>query len=143
MTVESWMRTILPLVRWKGVRDTVNRLGRAGRVQRAEDQVTCFRRRDGCLDRFQIAHFADEHDVRILPQHGAALSAKFGTSTPISRCVTRRLFVFVIILDRILDGDDVRLFTLVRRRCSIIEANVVVLLPEPVGPVTKINPRGL
>ena len=55
----------------KRVDDTVDRLGRAGGVQRAEDQVARFRRRDGRFDRFQVAHFTDQNHVRVLAQRAA------------------------------------------------------------------------
>ena len=44
---------------------------RGRRVQRAEHEVAGFRRLDRDRDRLEIAHFADQHDVRILAQRRA------------------------------------------------------------------------
>ena len=52
----------------KNVDDAVDRALGAGGVQRAEDDVPRFGRRDGGLDRFQIAHFAHQDHVGVLPQ---------------------------------------------------------------------------
>ena len=77
------------LVGGKGVDDAVDGLGRAGRVQRAENQVARFRRRDGRFHRFQVAHFADQESR---PGPGASARRKrFGEVRHvhvISRCVT-------------------------------------------------------
>ncbi len=40
-------------------------------VQRAEHDVARFGRGDGRFDRFQVAHFADQDHVRVLPQRAA------------------------------------------------------------------------
>ena len=39
-------------------------------VQRAEDEQTGLRRGERERDRFEVAHFTDEHDVGILAQRG-------------------------------------------------------------------------
>ena len=52
-----------------------------------------------------------------------------------------RLLVLVIVLDRVLDGDDVA-----SSRSSLmmlIMVARVVVFPDPVGPVTRTRPRGL
>ena len=54
------------LMRRKHVDYAVNRLGRRVRVQRREGKVTRLGDRQGRLDRFQIAHFADEDHVWVL-----------------------------------------------------------------------------
>jgi hypothetical protein len=59
-------------------------------------------------------------------------------STPISRWLTIDLVVPVQVLDRVLDGHDVRERVLLM--WSIIAASVV-LLPLPVVPVTSTRPR--
>ena len=40
-------------------------------VQRGKCQVTGFGNSQSHLDRFEIAHFADQHDVRVLTKRGA------------------------------------------------------------------------
>ena len=59
------------LVDGEGVDQTVNGLGRAGGVQGAENQVARFRRSDGRFHRFQVAQFAHQDHVRVLPQRPA------------------------------------------------------------------------
>ena len=53
------------------VDDAVHRLGGAGRVQRAEDQVPGAGRGEGQFDGFQVAQFADQDDVRVFAQRAA------------------------------------------------------------------------
>ncbi len=53
------------------VDDTIDRLGRAGSMQCAEDKVTGTGRDEGQLDGFQIAQLADQDDIRVFTQ-GAA-----------------------------------------------------------------------
>ena len=67
----SMMRLIVP---WRAVG-----------VQRAEHDVARFGRGDGRFDRFQVAHFADQDHVRVLPQGAANRFGEVGTSTPTSR----------------------------------------------------------
>ena len=55
----------------KDVDDSVDRSGGTRRVEGSEDDVARFGRGNGCLDRFEVSHFADEDNVRILSQ-GAA-----------------------------------------------------------------------
>ena len=73
----------------KHVDDAVDRALALDGVQRAEHDVARFGRGDGRFDRFQVAHFADQDHVRVLPQ-GAAQSLRrtIGTSTPTSRWLT-------------------------------------------------------
>ena len=70
-TVESWMRIISCWLVGKAFDDAVNRLGRAGGVQGAEDQVARFGGGDGRLHRLQVAHLADQDHVRVLAQRAA------------------------------------------------------------------------
>src|SRR6187397_1401021 len=59
------------LIGRKDVDDTVDS-GRGGvRVQRGERQVSGFSDTQRGLDRFEVAHFADEDDVRVLAQGSA------------------------------------------------------------------------
>ena len=62
---------LLLLVGREGVDDAVDRAGRAGGVQRGEDQVAGLGRRDGGLHRLEVAHFADQDHVRVLAQAAA------------------------------------------------------------------------
>lgn len=48
-----------------GIDDTVDGLRRSGRMQRGEDEMSGFGRRDCRGNRFVVAHFSDEDDVRI------------------------------------------------------------------------------
>ena len=59
------------LVGRENVDDTIDRFGGARSVQRAEDEVTGGGRGQRQFDRFQVAHFADEDDVRIFAQRAA------------------------------------------------------------------------
>ncbi len=56
------------LVGRKDVDDTIHRLGRALRVQGAEDQVAGAGGRQRQFDGFQVAQFADQDDVRVFAQ---------------------------------------------------------------------------
>ena len=55
----------------KDIDDTVNGLGRGRRMQGGKDHVTRFRGGQCQPDGLQIAHFADQDHVRVLPQRGA------------------------------------------------------------------------
>src|SRR5260370_29618765 len=46
-------------------------------VQRAEDEVTGHGRANRDICRFDVANFADHHDVRVLPQYVTQTSAEF------------------------------------------------------------------
>ena len=65
------------------------------------------RRRDRRLDRLQVAHFADQDHVRVLPQGAADRLGETGHVHADFPLVDRRLLVRVIELDRVLDRDDV------------------------------------
>ena len=82
-------------------------LAAPGGVQRAEHQVPRFRRRDRGVNRLQVAHFADQNHVRVLPQHAPQ---RFGEVRHVHADFALGddgLLVFVIILDGVFDGDDV------------------------------------
>ena len=53
------------LVAREDVDDTIDRLGRRVGVQRGEDEVAGLGDGERRLDRLQVAHFADEDDVRV------------------------------------------------------------------------------
>ena len=109
----SWARTCDCWWLGKDVDDAVDRLGRAVRVQRRERQVTGFGDRQAGLNRFQIAHLADQHDVGILAQRvlercGEALRVAADLAL-----IDDAALVLVNELDRILDRDHVPLHLLV------------------------------
>ena len=58
------------LVRREGVDDAIHGFGRAGSVEGPKHQVAGLRRRQSQRDRFQVAHLADEDDVRVFSQGG-------------------------------------------------------------------------
>ena len=91
----------------KDVDDAVDRAGGARGVQRAEHDVARFGRGDGRLDRFQVAHFADQDHVGVLPQGAANRLGEAGDVDADFALVDRRLLVVVIELDRVFDRDDV------------------------------------
>ena len=91
------------------------------------------------LDRLEVAHLADEHDVGVLAQRRAQRVAKLCVSLCTSRWLTRQP----------LCGWMYSIGSSIVRMCScrsvlilsIIAASVVDL-PLPVGPVTSTRPRG-
>ena len=95
------------LIRGKRVDDSVNRALGAGRMQRTEHNVSGFGRGDGGFDGFQVAHFADENHVGILPERAANRLRETRHVDADLALVDRRHFVFVIEFDRILNRDDV------------------------------------
>ena len=56
------------LLRRERVDDAVDRLGRAGGVERSQHQVTGLLGGQGQTDRLQVAHLADEDHVRVFAQ---------------------------------------------------------------------------
>ena len=84
--VDKLRADLLLLAGGKHVDDAVDGALGAGGVQGAEDDVAGFGRGDGRLDRFQVAHFADQDHVRVLTQRrGEWPRRNVGTSTPNSR----------------------------------------------------------
>jgi hypothetical protein len=89
------------------VDDAVDRRGRRSRVQRAEHEVAGFRGFDCDLDRLEVAHFTDQHDVGVFAQSRAQRPLEaLGVAVHFA-LVDEALFRFVHELDRILDRDDV------------------------------------
>ncbi len=76
-------------------------------MQRGEDQVTGLGDGEGGLDGLQVPHLADEHDVRILPEHVAERLLEGGGVRPDLPLVDHAGLVRVEVLDRVLDGHDV------------------------------------
>ena len=71
IAVDNCMRICSCWLVGKHVDDAVDRALGAGGVQRAEHDVPGFGRGDGRFDRLQVAHFADQDHVGILPQRAA------------------------------------------------------------------------
>ncbi len=103
----SCVRTCVLLVRREDVDDTVDRLRGVLGVQRREDEVTGLGGGQRDRDRLEVAHLADEDDVRVLPQHvleglreGVRVLADLAL-------VDEARLVPVQELDGVLDGHDV------------------------------------
>ena len=76
-------------------------------VQRAEGQVAGFRDAQRGLDGFQIAHFADQHHVRVFTKGGAQRVGKaLGVGVQLA-LVDHAILVHVHEFDRVLNGEDV------------------------------------
>ena len=95
------------LVGREDVDDAVDGLHAAVGVQGREGQVAGLGDDQRRLDGLQVAHLADEHDVRVLAQdvlerllEGAGVGADLAL-------VDQAVLVRVQVLDRVLDGDDV------------------------------------
>src|SRR5208337_2034986 len=99
------------LVRWEHVNNTVDGGGRGIGVQRREGQVAGFRDAQRRFDRFQVAHFSDQHNVRVFAQGGAQRVGERMRIGVYLALVHQALLVVVQKLDGVLDGDHV-LFTL-------------------------------
>ena len=99
---------LLLLVRRKHRDDAVDRLGRVERVQRREHEVAGFGGEQAGLDRLEVAHFADQDDVGILPQRAAQRLRERSRVDRDLALVDDRLAVAVQELDRILDRHHVR-----------------------------------
>src|SRR5512143_2517467 len=78
-----------------------------------EDQVARVRRLERRVQRFEISNFADEDDVRVLPQHAAQRLAERRRIGADLALVDVRVDVAMEELDRILDRDHVGATTLV------------------------------
>ena len=95
------------LVGREHVDDAVDGLGRGVGVQGAEGQVARLRDAQRRLDRLQVAHLADEHDVGVLAQGGAQrVGEGVGVRVQLA-LVDHALLVRVQVLDRVLDRDHV------------------------------------
>src|SRR5439155_710407 len=85
----------------------VDRLRRRVRVQRAERQVAGLGDAERRFDRLEIAHLADEHDVRVLAERRAERVAEaVGVAVHLA-LVHQTVLVLMHELDRVLDGQDV------------------------------------
>jgi hypothetical protein len=91
----------------KDVDDTIDRFSGGVRVQRGERQVTRLGNRERGLNRFEVAHFADEQHIRIFTQRvlqrvreALGIRADFAL-------VDDAALMPVDELDRIFNGDDV------------------------------------
>ena len=87
--------------------DAVDGLARIDGVQRAEHQVAGFRGAQRDLDRFAVAHFADENDLGRLAQGGAqpaGESVKIGAQLAL---IEGGAFVGMHEFDRVFQRDDV------------------------------------
>ncbi len=87
------------------MRSTVLERGR--RVECAEDEVARLGRLDGDGDRLEVAHLADEDDVRILAERSAERVLEALRVLADLALVHEALDVLVNELDRIFDRDDV------------------------------------
>ena len=138
-TSDSCVRICALLVRREDVDDAVDRLRRRVGVQRAERQVAGLGDPQRRLDRLEVAHLADEHDVGVLAQRRAQRVREAVRVAVHLALVDQAALVLVDVLDRVLDREDV--LVALALILSIIAASVVDL-PLPVGPVTSTSPRG-
>src|SRR6185437_15729612 len=94
-------------VRGELIDDAVHRRRRGGGVQGAEHQVPRLRRFERNGDGLEVAHFADQHDVRILTEGRPERRLEaFGVDVHLP-LGDQALLVFVDELDRVFDRDDV------------------------------------
>ena len=89
------------------VDDTIDRFGGIGGVQSAENKVTGSGRGQRELDRFQIAHFADQNDVRIFTQCAAQRVGKGAGMDADFAMLNETILTAVYEFDRIFHRDDV------------------------------------
>ena len=87
--------------------ESVDRTRRAGRVQSSENDVPCFRRRNSGFDGFQVSHFTDENDVRVLTQGAANGFRKRRNVDADFTLVDCTFDVVVIEFDRVFNRNDV------------------------------------
>ena len=97
----------------KCIHDPSDGAGGSGCVESSEDQVARFRGGHSRFDGLEVAHFAHKNDIRILAQGPADCLSKAGYIDVDFALGDDAFFVGMIILDRILDSDDVRLSVLV------------------------------
>src|SRR4030095_2009604 len=95
------------LVRREDIDDAVDRLRRRVGVKSGQRQVAGFRDTEGRFDRLEVAHFADENDVRVFAQRSAQRVRKaLGVAVDLT-LVDETALMLVDELDRVLDGEDV------------------------------------
>ena len=90
-----------------GIQDPVDGLFRVVGVERAEDQVAGLGRAQGRGDRLDVAHLADQDDVRVLAQGAAESLGEVTRIRPHLALVDDGHLVLVHELDGVLQGDDV------------------------------------
>ena len=95
------------LIRRENVDDAVDRLGRARSMQGAEDKVTGGGRGQRQLDRFMIAHFTDEQDIRIFTERAAQCSRERARVNADFAMLHETILAAMHKFDRIFDRDDV------------------------------------
>src|SRR5579884_681134 len=94
-------------MRRKDVDHTVNRGGSRVRVQGAESEVAGFGDTQRRFNGFQVAHFADQHHVRVFTKCGAqGVAERFRVRVNFA-LVHQAVLVLVNELDRIFNGDNV------------------------------------
>ena len=76
-------------------------------MQRAENKVTGGGRGEGELDRFEIAHFSDEQDVRIFTQRAAQRGGEGACVHADFAMLHEAVLAAMHELDRVFDRDDV------------------------------------
>ncbi len=72
-----------------------------------------FRNIDGGLNRFDVAHFADQNDIGILPQHILQGLTEGGGVGAYLSLIHNRFFVLMDKFDRVFDRHDVSLMMLI------------------------------
>src|SRR5580704_1017454 len=87
--------------------DALNGFGRVQSVQGGQNQVAGFGGENRGGNGFQVAHFADQHDVGVLTQSSAQRGGERRGVDFDFALVDETLFVAVQIFDRVFDGDDV------------------------------------
>ena len=97
---------LLLLIGGEYVHHTVNGIRRANRVQGAHDQVTRLCGGDSGRDGFKVTHFAHLDDVGVLTKGGAKRCRKGARIIAYFTLIDNALDMVVIILDRVLEGDD-------------------------------------
>jgi hypothetical protein len=91
------------------VDDAVDRLGRAVGVQRGEGRGARLGDRERGVDRLQVAHFADQHHVRVFTQRVLERVGERLGVRPHLALVDDAALVLVDELDRVFDREDVPL----------------------------------
>ncbi len=108
----------------KHVNHPIDGLNGAGGMQCRKDKMPGLRRRNGQLNCFEVAHLSDENDVGIFAQGRAQGPAEGLCMTSDFSLTDQAAVILVNELDRIFDGNDVRLLFLVdgvnqrRQRCA-------------------------
>ena len=78
-------------------------------MERRKDQMSSFRDHERGFNRFKIAHFSDENDIRVLPQNvaqGVVERMRVGMHFAL---VDDAVAVVMQKFNRVFDGDDMRM----------------------------------